>query len=61
MIYVFISEFKELLYFSVKIFFHSILSIFFREVQIVGRDNIPAFGPVLFSVNHQNQFVDAVM
>jgi len=49
-----------LLYFAVKIFFHSILSIFFREVQIVGRDNVPRHGPVIFVVNHANQFVDAV-
>lgn len=35
-IYVFIKEMKELLYFSVKVFFHSILSIFFRDVEIVG-------------------------
>jgi len=51
---------KALLYFSLKIFFHSILSIFFREVEIVGRDNIPRYGPVIFSCNHANQFIDAV-
>jgi len=61
MIYVFVSELKELLYFSVKVFFHSILSIFFREVQVVGRDNVPRRGPVIFTVNHANQFVDAVV
>ena len=60
-IYVFIKEMKELLYFSVKVFFHSILSIFFRDVEIVGVQNIPTFGPCIFSVNHANQFVDAVM
>jgi glycerol-3-phosphate O-acyltransferase / dihydroxyacetone phosphate acyltransferase len=58
---VFISEMKALLYFSVKVFFHSILSIFFREVQVVGRENVPRHGPVIFTVNHANQFVDAVM
>jgi len=58
--YVFISEMKALLYFSMKIFFHSILSIFFREVEIIGRDNIPRYGPVIFSCNHANQFIDAV-
>lgn len=59
--YIWISEFKELLYFSVKIFFHSILSIFFRDVEIVGRDKLPRHGPMIFSVNHANQFMDAVM
>lgn len=27
----------------------------------MGRDNIPRYGPVIFTVNHANQFVDAVM
>ena len=60
-IYVFISELKALLFFGVKIFFHSILSIFFKEVQVVGRHNIPRYGPVIFTTNHANQFLDAVM
>jgi glycerol-3-phosphate O-acyltransferase/dihydroxyacetone phosphate acyltransferase len=49
-----------MLYFSVKTFFHSILSIFFRRVEIIGRENIPRHGPVLFTINHANQFMDAV-
>ena len=60
-IYVFISEMKSLLYYSVKVFFHSIISIFFRSVEVVGRDNIPRFGPVIFVGNHANQFVDGIM
>lgn len=59
--YVWVSEFKELLYFSTKIFFHSIISIFFRDVEIVGRDKLPRHGPMIFTVNHANQFMDAVM
>jgi len=61
MLYVFISEMKQMLYFSVKIFFHSILSIFFREVSIVGTQNIPSYGPVIFTGNHANQFIDSVV
>ena len=61
MTYVFVSELKEVLYFSVKVFFHSILSIFFREVDIVGRDFIPRNGPVIFTSNHANQFIDSVV
>jgi hypothetical protein len=37
MTYIFISDVKAILYFSVKIFFHSILSIFFRRVETIGR------------------------
>lgn len=61
MLYVFVSEMKQLLYFSVKVFFHSILSIFFREVEVVGRQNIPLHGPVIFTSNHANQFIDSVV
>lgn len=60
-IYVFISEMKNLLYYAVKVFFHSIISIFFRSVEVVGRDHIPRFGPVIFVGNHANQFVDGIM
>jgi hypothetical protein len=49
MSYAFISEMKNLVYLGVKIFFHSILSIFFRDVDIIGRENIPQFGPVIFT------------
>jgi glycerol-3-phosphate O-acyltransferase / dihydroxyacetone phosphate acyltransferase len=52
MIYVFLKEIKQLLYFSVQTFCHSILSIFFREVEVIGLENIPRFGPVIFSINH---------
>jgi glycerol-3-phosphate O-acyltransferase/dihydroxyacetone phosphate acyltransferase len=61
MLYVFISEMKQLLYYTVKIFFHSILSIFFREVNIIGHQNIPRYGPVIFTSNHANQFMDSVV
>mmetsp|Transcript_16170 Transcript_16170/g.33159 ORF Transcript_16170/g.33159 Transcript_16170/m.33159 type:complete len:697 (-) Transcript_16170:32-2122(-) len=59
--YLFMSEAREILYFSVKVFFHSILSIFFKEVEITGLDNIPRDGPVIFVGNHANQFVDGIM
>ena len=52
---------KQLLYYTVKIFFHSILSIFFREVNIIGHQNIPHYGPVIFTSNHANQFMDSVV
>ncbi|KAL3781223.1 hypothetical protein HJC23_003540 [Cyclotella cryptica] len=61
MLYTFIVNMRELLYFAVKIFFHSILSIFFNDVQIVGKENIPNYGPVIFTSNHANQFMDGIM
>jgi hypothetical protein len=37
MVYIFISDVKALVYSGLKTFFHSILSIFFRSVDVVGR------------------------
>mmetsp|Transcript_29404 Transcript_29404/g.94399 ORF Transcript_29404/g.94399 Transcript_29404/m.94399 type:complete len:649 (-) Transcript_29404:820-2766(-) len=48
-------------YAMIRTFFHSILSIFFRDIQLVGVKNIPENGPIIFTGNHGNQFVDALM
>ncbi len=61
LVYTYIVNMRELLYFSAKVFFHSILSIFFTDIQVVGRENIPEFGPVIFTSNHANQFMDGIM
>lgn len=34
---------------------------YFREVTLVGEENIPRKGAVVFYGNHQNQFIDALM
>ncbi|GMI16729.1 hypothetical protein TrLO_g3777 [Triparma laevis f. longispina] len=59
--YLFVSEFREMLYFGVKVFFHSILSIFFSSIETTGLQNIPIDGPAIFVGNHANQFVDGIM
>ena len=60
MTYLVVTEIKPLLYFSVKVFFNSVLSIVFREVQMIGLENVPQYGPVIFAANHANQFVDGI-
>eukprot|EP00667_Euglena_gracilis_P017682 EG_transcript_18675 len=45
----------------IKFVFRFYLGIFYREVDIVGKENVPPSGPCIFVGNHQNQFVDAVM
>ena len=59
--YVIVSEYKELLYFGVKMFFNSMLSIFFREIEVIGKDRLPRHGPMILTINHANQFVDAMV
>ena len=54
------SDFSGIVYYSVRVFLHSILSIFFRSIEVVGTENIPTKGPVIFTGNHSNQFVDGM-
>ncbi|KAF0689103.1 Aste57867_19375 [Aphanomyces stellatus] len=52
---------SDVLYFCIRVFLTSIISIFFKSIQIVGKDNIPMDGPVIFTGNHSNQFVDGMV
>jgi len=52
---------KHVLYYSCRLFFRCTFNnMFFRSVEIVGAENIPSHGPVIFTGTHNNQFVDAV-
>eukprot|EP00928_Gymnodinium_smaydae_P008015 TRINITY_DN12879_c0_g4_i2.p1 TRINITY_DN12879_c0_g4~~TRINITY_DN12879_c0_g4_i2.p1 ORF type:complete len:760 (+),score=124.35 TRINITY_DN12879_c0_g4_i2:229-2280(+) len=57
-----ISQRKHLLYWSARLFFRCTFNnMFFRSVEVVGAENLPAEGPVIITGNHNNQFVDAVV
>ncbi|KAL6066355.1 Glycerol-3-phosphate/dihydroxyacetone phosphate acyltransferase [Balamuthia mandrillaris] len=49
------------MYKYIRWFFALILKIFFNEVQVVGKANIPKTGPVIFVGNHRNQFMDGCL
>ena len=36
----------------------TVLRIFFRRVEIVGEENVPERGPLLFVGNHPNSLID---
>ena len=38
-----------------------VLRVFFRRVEVTGRGNVPAHGPVLFCANHPNALVDPLV
>eukprot|EP01060_Flectonema_neradi_P006073 TRINITY_DN14057_c0_g1_i1.p1 TRINITY_DN14057_c0_g1~~TRINITY_DN14057_c0_g1_i1.p1 ORF type:complete len:637 (+),score=74.35 TRINITY_DN14057_c0_g1_i1:82-1992(+) len=44
-----------------RLYFQMIIYIFYREVDVIGEENIPPDRPIIFCGNHQNQFVDALM
>ena len=48
-------------YAYVQAFFQVVLAIFFREQHVIGAENVPRQGAVIFTGNHQNQFVDGLM
>lgn len=54
-------NFWELAYFATVIFLRSILSIFYSSVEVLGKQNIPKHGPMIFTGNHMNQFVDGAI
>ena len=37
------------------------LTIFYKKIEVTGRENLPKKKPVLFVVNHQNSFLDAIL
>ena len=40
------------------LFSKMVLSIYFKETQIIGIDNVPKQGPIIFVGNHANQYID---
>ncbi|KAI9916309.1 hypothetical protein PsorP6_016740 [Peronosclerospora sorghi] len=51
----------DVIYRSTRVFLNSILSISFKSVDLIGLDNVPMEGPVIFTGNHANQFVDGLV
>ena len=51
----------DVMYRSTRVFLNSILSISFKSVDLIGLDNVPTEGPVIFTGNHANQFVDGLV
>jgi glycerol-3-phosphate O-acyltransferase/dihydroxyacetone phosphate acyltransferase len=61
MLGLFYHHLSDIIYRCVRVFLHSILSISFKSIEIVGAENIPTDGPVIFTGNHANQFVDGLV
>ena len=53
LLYVLYVNIDDIVYDFARIFFKSILSIFFKQIDVVGLDNIPPTGPIIFAGNHQ--------
>jgi len=42
-------------------FLRVVSRVFFRQVEVVGLENIPAAGPVIFAGNHPNSLIDPIL
>lgn len=52
---------KALIYLLLRAYVWLGLHIYFSRLRVVGRENIPKSGAVIFTANHQNAFLDALL
>ncbi|MBK9291776.1 MAG: 1-acyl-sn-glycerol-3-phosphate acyltransferase [Bacteroidetes bacterium] len=50
-----------LLYRFLKLYLPFVFRIYYRRFVIQGLEHVPAGGPLIFAVNHQNAFMDAIV
>ena len=48
-------------YYATRAFLQAIQTVFFNSVDVIGLQNVPLEGPVIFVGNHCNQFADGIM
>jgi glycerol-3-phosphate O-acyltransferase/dihydroxyacetone phosphate acyltransferase len=49
------------LYGWVRMFLRLVVGIFFRQIEVVGLEHVPAAGPVIFAGNHPNSVIDPML
>ncbi|MEO8842228.1 MAG: lysophospholipid acyltransferase family protein [Kofleriaceae bacterium] len=50
-----------MLYRCLAWFLRTITRVFFRQIEVVGLEHVPATGPVLFAGNHPNSLIDPIL
>lgn len=53
--------FSDLYYYPLKLFVVISCHLYFRKLRVVGLKNIPAKGPLIYAINHQNSLIDALV
>eukprot|EP01084_Bolivina_argentea_P023003 42806_1 len=48
-------------YTSIRSFFSTILSIYYNDLEVAGRENIPSSGPTIIALNHANSLADTAV
>lgn len=52
---------KDYAYNFIRFFVNILTNFLFREIEIIGEENIPLEGPLIISTNHNSQFIDAAL
>jgi 1-acyl-sn-glycerol-3-phosphate acyltransferase len=55
-----LQDLQSLVFYSGRVFFNSMLSIFISRIDVIGMENIPQHGPAILVANHFNQFIDGM-
>lgn len=50
-----------LFYRFLKLYLPFIFQLYYRRFKIIGKENVPRSGPLIFAINHQNAFMDAIV
>lgn len=53
--------FAQVVYHTIRFYVYLALRFYFRKWQIHGKENIPKNASVIYVVNHQNAFLDAIL
>jgi len=56
-----LSVIAKVFYYPLKIFVFILGNLYFRQIKITGHKNLPAKGPVILAINHQNALLDALL
>ncbi len=53
--------FSLVFYWVLKKYASLALHVYFKKVQVVGKENVPKNAPIILAANHQNAFLDAML
>ncbi len=53
--------FSRVFYWVLKKYASLALHVYFKKVQVVGKENMPKNAPIIIAANHQNAFLDAML
>jgi 1-acyl-sn-glycerol-3-phosphate acyltransferase len=56
-----INFFFSLLYYPLKLYVTITNLLYFKKIRVIGLGNIPAKGPVIYAITHQNSLLDAYL